>query len=139
MQIQKRQNLAHLRRLPHVRRKDHAFEPPPLAFGVHPLVVDPRSPHRHRPGPKEDDLALVGVAVANHEGMAPLLALFFFGRLDVRLDLGLQSFGEHPPRPLPCDLVEVEDELFAVSVCPSDVCSPSVYPFPRRSNVGSSD
>jgi len=54
------------------------------------------------------------VAVPVDQG-APSPVALFFRRLDVRFDLGLQSLGEHPPRPLPGDLVEVEQKLFAVA------------------------
>jgi hypothetical protein len=44
--------------------------------------------------------------------MAPLVALST-GGVDVRLDLGFEGAGEHPPRSLSSDLVEIEHEPFA--------------------------
>src|SRR5215211_350462 len=67
--------------------------------------------------------------------MPPLVALAPCG-LDICLDLDLQSFGEHPPRALSGDLVEIEHELLAI---PADLmyaphrCTPSLR---RRWRVG---
>jgi len=51
VQIQQRQHLGGLRRLPRPRRQDLRRNPPPLnSFRINPLVVHPRRSHRHRAG-----------------------------------------------------------------------------------------
>lgn len=82
-----------------------------VAVLVHPFVVDPGSLDRNRSGSQED-LALFCVAVAYDQGVALPVALTT-GLLEVVSHLGLQSLGEHPPRPLTSNLVEVEQALFA--------------------------
>jgi hypothetical protein len=114
VQIKQRQYFRHFRRATHVGRHDHALEAPPLAILLHPFVVNPRCPDFHRSGAAEN-LALSSVTVAHHQGVAMSIA-FAFGRLEVVLYLGLQCFGEHLPCSGSSDLVEVEQEFFAIAL-----------------------
>lgn len=112
MQVQKRQELRDLRRAAHVGWHDHALEAPTtLSTLVDPAVVDPWGTDLHGPSPTED-LALPGSPIANDQGVASLIALIP-GRVDVGIDLRLQCLGEHPPRSLTGDLVQIEGEFFA--------------------------
>ncbi len=52
------------------------------------------------------------MAVTHDWSVAPPVPLTS-GRLDVVFDLGFEGLGEHPPRSLASDLVEVERALFA--------------------------
>src|SRR5215203_212328 len=61
--------------------------------------------------------------------MAPLVALST-GGVDVRLDLGFEGAGEHPPRSLSGDLVEIEHEPFADFIV-------LMYPFHRCASSSS--
>src|SRR5215211_8972365 len=61
--------------------------------------------------------------------MAPLVALCT-GGVDVRLDLGFEGAGEHPPRSLSGDLVEIEHEPFADFIV-------LMYPFHRCASSSS--
>src|SRR5829696_5288321 len=61
--------------------------------------------------------------------MAPLVALCT-GGVDVRLDLGFEGAGEHPPRSLSSDLVEIEHEPFADFIV-------LMYPFHRCASSSS--
>ena len=78
---------------------------------VDPVVVDPGSLEFHGSGPTED-LTLLGVPIANDQGMAIFVALIF-SRFDVGIDFCLQRVGQHPPCSGTGDLVEVESEFFA--------------------------
>ncbi len=111
MQVKQGQNLRDLRRAAHVRWQYHALEAPSLAVLVHPLVVDPRGTDIHCPSSQED-LTFGGAPIANDQGVTIFLALVF-GRFDVGIDLRLQCLGEHLPRSLAGDLVEIEREHFA--------------------------
>ena len=105
VQVQQRQHLGHLRRLARPRRQDRRGEPLPLTgIGVDALVVDPRRPHRHRPR-RGQHLALVVVAVADHQPTPVLVDLTDMG-VDVGGDLGLQRRREHLPGTVADDLVE---------------------------------
>src|SRR5918993_880758 len=128
MQVQQWQNLRNFRGFPHVRWKDHAAKPLPFALLVDPPVIDPRSLNLDGPRPQHN-LALSGVAVFRHEGMAPLVALCT-GGVDVGLDLGFEGAGEHPSRSLSGDLVEIEHEPFADFIV-------LMYPFHRCASSSS--
>ena len=105
MQIQQRQHLRHLRRLPRPRRQDLRGEPQPLiGFRVHPLVVHPRRGHRHRTG-TGDHIPLLVVAVADHHPV-PVRVQDVGELLDVRGDLGLQRRRQHLPGTVPDQLVQ---------------------------------
>src|SRR3712207_2138851 len=78
---------------------------------VDPAVVDPRGTDLHGPSPTED-LALPSAPIANDQGVASRVALIA-GRFDVGIDLRLHCLGEHPPRSLTGDLVQIEGEFFA--------------------------
>jgi len=105
VQIQQRQHLRHLRRLPRPRRQDLRRETMPLAtFRVDPLVVHPRRRHRHRTGPG-DHVPLQVVAVADHHPV-PGLVQDVGELLDVRRDLGLQRRRQHLPGTVPDQLIQ---------------------------------
>jgi hypothetical protein len=72
--------------------------------GIDALVVDPRRDHLHRARAGEH-LAGLMAPVAHHQPAAALVALGVELR-DVGLDLGLQGFGQHPPRTLTDDLID---------------------------------
>ena len=75
MQIQQRQHLRDLRRLPGPRRQDRRGEPPTLTGRlVDALVVDPRLPHRDR-SRSRGHLPGAVVAVADHQPVPVLVDL----------------------------------------------------------------
>ena len=75
VEVQQRQHLSHLRRLPGPRRQDRRGEPRPLTrVRVDALVVDPRRPHWHRAGRRGHFPRLV-VAVADYQPVAVLVEL----------------------------------------------------------------
>jgi len=85
-------------------RQDRRGEPVTLAGGlVKALVVDPRRTHLHRTRRGEQP-PLAGVAVTDHQ--PPPVGIELVGvRRDLGADLSLQRGGEHPPRPLPHNLI----------------------------------
>ncbi len=92
MQIQQRQHLRDLRRLPGPRRQDHRSEPATLTGRlVGALVVDPWCPHRDR-SRSRGDLPGPVVAVADHQPVAGLVDL-----VDVGVDIGGASIPATPP------------------------------------------
>src|ERR1035437_4739246 len=96
MQIEDREHLGHLRRLPSVRRQD--LRAVPLALPgllIDALVVDPRRADRHGPRP-DRHLPLPRATVADHQPL-PVPA---DERADVLIDLGLQRRRDHPTRTL---------------------------------------
>jgi len=115
MQVQQRQHLGDLRRLPRPRRQDRRREPLSLtSFRVDTLVVDPRRPHRHRPR-RGQHLAGAVVAVAYHQPIPILVDLTQVG-VDVGGNLGLQRRCEHCPCTVTHDLVEQRPARGAVLV-----------------------
>jgi hypothetical protein len=52
------------------------------------------------------------MAVTHHQPTTPLINLVDEPG-QIRLDLGLQRRGQHPPRPLPHDLIQPSHELLA--------------------------
>jgi hypothetical protein len=105
VQVQQRQHLGDLRRLATPRRQNRRGEPLPLTSSlVHPLVIDPRRRHLHRPGRGQHPPRL-RVPVTDHQPPTPLVDLLPM-RGDVRRDLGLQRSGQHPPSTLPHDLID---------------------------------
>jgi hypothetical protein len=105
VQIQQRQHLRHLRRLPRPGRQDRRGKSHPLTgHRVDPLVVDPRLPHRHRPG-RRRHLPLSVVAVADHQPVTVLVQLPSM-RLDVGDHLGPQPRSQHLPRTVTHDLIQ---------------------------------
>ena len=90
MQIQQRQRLRHLRRLPCPGGQDRRRKPASRPGGlVDALVIDPRRPHRDRAG-RGGHLPLGVVAVANHQPLPVHVDLAGMG-LDVRGHLGSPS------------------------------------------------
>jgi hypothetical protein len=105
LQVQQRQHLRHARGLARPGRQDRRGEPRPLPGRVvHALVVDPRLPHRDRPG-RGGHLPRLVVAVADHQPATLLVDLVAVG-VDVGGDLGVQRRGEHLPGPFPGELVQ---------------------------------
>ncbi len=99
VQVQQRQHLADLWRLPCPRRQDRRREPLPLArFGVHALVVDPRRGHLHRAGAGEH-LARLVAAVAPPAGARSHRARRRTGRYRRRLRPAAPrpASAAHPP------------------------------------------
>jgi hypothetical protein len=105
VQVQQRQHLGHLRRLPGPRRHDRRREPLPLArLFVDALVVDPWRPHRHRSCGR-GHLPLGVVAVADHQPVTVLVNLTAVRR-DVGGHLGLQRSCQHHPRAVTNDRIQ---------------------------------
>ena len=105
MQIQQRQHLRDLRRLPRPRRQDLRREPLPLAgFLIDTLVVHPRRGHRHRTGPGHH-IPLLVVPVAHHQPV-PVLVEHVGELLDIRGDLGLQRGRQHLPGTIADQLIQ---------------------------------
>ena len=99
-------------RLAGPRRDDRAAEPAPLPGRlVDPAVIHPRRHHLDRPGAGHD-LAGLGVPVADHQPPAVLVDLVDQAR-HVRVDLGLQRRGQHPPGALTDDLIQRRTQLRA--------------------------
>src|SRR5512135_1524901 len=73
----------------------------------------PRRGHLHGASGR-GHLPRPGVSVADHQPVASLLALVSV-RGDVRLDLGRQRRGQHPPGTLPDDLIQPRGQLLARS------------------------
>jgi hypothetical protein len=110
VQVQQRQHLSHLGTLAAPGRQDHRPEPHPLtAHRVGPAVVHPRRPHRDHPR-RGRDRALAGLAVAHHQPPASLVPLDRV-RGEIRIDLGLQRGGQHPPGALAHDRIQVQAQL----------------------------
>ena len=110
VQVQQRQHLGHLGALAAPRRQDHRPEPRPLAgHRIDAAVIHPRRADPDRPGHGQD-LALAGVAIADHQPAATLVPLGGM-RGQVGVDLGLQGGGEHPPGALAGQLVQVGVQL----------------------------
>ncbi len=105
VQVEKRQHLADLRRLPCPGRQDRRGEPLALArLLVDALVVLAWSFDLDRPGRGRHVPGLV-VSVADHEPPPALVLLI--GQLGyVGVNFGLQRGGQHPPGTLPDDLVD---------------------------------
>jgi hypothetical protein len=72
--------------------------------GIGAAVVDPRCDHLHRTG-RGEHLAGLVAAVAHHQP-PPVLITLAGEPGDVGVNLGLQSFGQHPPGALADDLVD---------------------------------
>jgi hypothetical protein len=112
MQVQQREHLGHLRALPAPRRQDHRPEPGPLASGrIDPLVVDPRRGHLDRPG-RGGHRPRPGMPVTHHQP-APVTITLIGEPGQIRLHLGLQHGGQHPPRPFPHDLIQARRKVLA--------------------------
>ena len=107
VQVQQRQHLGHLRRPPHVRRQDPTPERLLLAVD-HPPVVHPRRPHLQGAGPHRH-LPGLPVAVPHHLGVPALVARLPEPRQVVG-HLGLERRHQHPPRPLPRQLVQARPD-----------------------------
>jgi len=137
VQVEQGQHFGYLRRAAHIRRQDHALEPPALSILVHPLVVDPRSPNLHR-SRSQEDLAGTGAPIANDQGVASLVALIV-GRIEIGFYLRLQGLGQHLPRSGSGDLIEVEHELFTLCLVLMYSEHSAVYPSRRRWRVGCFD
>ena len=112
VQVHQRQHLGHLRRPAGPRRDDRGPETAPLTCGlVDPAVIHPRRHHLDRPCPGHD-VAGLGVAVADHQP-APVLVDLVDQPRHIRIDLGLQRRGQHPPGPLTDQLIQGRTHLRA--------------------------
>jgi hypothetical protein len=78
-----------------------------------PVAGSTRRPHRYRAS-HGGDLALAGVAVADHQAPAVLVPLGRVGG-QIVVDLGFQGGGQHPPGALAHDLVQVQAQLVVCS------------------------
>src|SRR4029450_4059295 len=104
----------HLQGPPAPRRQDRAAEPaPPARRLIHPPVVHPRRGHLHR-ARRRGDLPRPGMPVTHHQPTALLVPPASVCR-DVGGDLVLQRSGQHPPRPLPGDLIQARGQVLARS------------------------
>ncbi len=105
VQVEQREHLGDLRRLPRPRRQNRRREPPTLTgLLVDALVVDPRRPHRHCSRGR-GDLPCLPVAVTDHQPVAGLVDGVGMD-VDVGGDLGLQRRGEHRSRAVADKLVQ---------------------------------
>ena len=105
VQIQQRQHLRQLRRLPRPGRQDRRGEPAPFPGRlIHPAVIDPRLPDRHRPG-RRGHLPRRMEAVAHHQPM-PVGIHQIPVRLDVGGHLSQQRRRQHLLRTVPTNLIQ---------------------------------
>ena len=81
---------------------------PVTGFRVDPLVVDARRVHRHR-ARAGGHLTRLVIAIAHHQP-PPVLVTLVGEPGAVGVHLGLQRLGQHPPRTLPDELVDHDDD-----------------------------
>jgi hypothetical protein len=81
-----------------------AREALPLALLIHAPIIDPRCRDIHCPR-AESHLPHSCLPIANHQSMSPLIAVPLV-LLDVVCHLRLQGGRQHPPRTLPCRLIQ---------------------------------
>ena len=103
MQVQQRQHLGDLRRLPCPRRQDRRAEPATFpGLDVDALVVDPRGFHRHRTRGGQH-LAFAVITIAYHQPIPVLVDLAGMS-IDIGGHLGPQRRCEHCPCAVAHDL-----------------------------------